>query len=192
MQSLNNLTLDALCLKTPATSQCSEQAEPREVEMRLENVQHSQSISLVSTDVVSPSYSEKQLQGAVPPLVDRRKFPRFKAGNELLCVSDDYAGQILDISPIGLAFQLVKFHPTAIKVAAMPEPRQSEKLNILHAGPFSFFIMKNLQVTELHDRKTGLLYPGNAEIVNYRRGVRFAVPLAEKEFDALQPYLAVA
>lgn len=52
--------------------------------------------------------------------------------------------------------------------------------------------MKNLRVNELHDRATGLLYPGNAAIVNYRRGVGFAVPLTAKEFEALQPYLAAA
>lgn len=160
--------------------------------MRLENVQHSTNIRIVSSAVALASHGEMQPQGTLSSLADRRRSPRFRVGNELLCVSDDYAGQILDISPTGLAFQLVKFRPTSAKVSSMPQPRQSEKLNILHAGPLSFFIMKNLQVKGLHDLATGLLYPGNAEIVNYRRGVSFAVPLAEKEFDALHPYLAVA
>lgn len=153
---------------------------------------YSTSINLDSSAVDSSSHGDMQLQRALTPLAERRRFPRFKVGNELICVSDDYAGQILDISPTGLAFQLVKFRPTSTKVASMPQPRQSEKLNILHAGPFSFFIMKNLEVKGLHDRETGLLYPNNADIVNYRRGVSFALPLADNEFDALQPYLAVA
>lgn len=142
--------------------------------------------------VPPPSRDNMQPHGALSPLADRRKTPRFKVGNELLCVSNDYSGQILDISPTGMAFALVKLRTTSTNAAPMHQPCQSERLNILHAGPASFSIMKNLQVNKLHDRATGLLYPGNADIVNYRRGVCFAVRFTEKEFEALQPYLAAA
>lgn len=157
-----------------------------------DQAQHSTTIRLVLAGIASPSGEDRQPQEALPPVADRRKSPRFKVGNELLCVSDDYAGQILDISPTGMAFALVKFRLHATNAAPMHQPCQSERLNILHAGPLSFFIMKNLQVNEWHDRSTGLLYPGNAALVNYRRGVGFAVPLTAKEFAALQPYLAAA
>ena len=160
--------------------------------MRLEEAQHSTTIRLVLSAVDSPSHGEMQLHEASPPVADRRRFSRFKVGDELLCVSDCHAGQILDISPTGMAFQLVNFRLTSAKDSSTPQPcSQSEKLNILHAGPLSFYIMKNLEIKESHDRTTGLLYPGNATIVTYRRGVSFAVPLAEREFDALQPYLSM-
>ncbi len=154
--------------------------------------QHSPNIRLVMPARDAPAGEGVQPREALPLLADRRKSPRFKVGDKLLCVSDDYSGQILDISPTGMAFQLVKFRPNATDGAPMHQPCQSERLNILHAGPLSFFIMKNLRVKDLHDRATGLLYPGNADIVNYRRGVGFAVPLTDHEFEALQPYLAVA
>lgn len=142
--------------------------------------------------VTAPSCADMQPQEALPALADRRKSPRFKVGNELLCAAEDYAGQILDISPTGMAFALVKFRPTSTNAAPMQQPCKNERLNILHAGPLSFIIMKNLQANKLYDRSTGLLYPGNADIVNFRRGVGFAVPLTCSEFEALQPYLAVA
>lgn len=157
-----------------------------------EQARHSTTIRVVLSAVAIPSCGDKQRREALPPLADRRKFPRFKVGNDLLCVSDDYSGLIMDISSAGMAFQLVKFRLPSPNAALMQPSCQSERLHILHAGPLSFFIMKNLRVNELHDRATGLLYPGNGDIVNYRRGVGFAVPFTAKEFEALQPYLAAA
>lgn len=158
--------------------------------MRLENIPPSTKNRLVSPSFASPAYGEVQPRESLPPVADRRRYPRFKVGDELLCVSDYCAGQILDISPTGMAFQLVNFSLKSAKDAAISSPLQCEQLSILHTGPLSFFIMKNLQVKESHDRTTGLLYPGNPQIKTYRRGVGFAVPLAAKEFDALQPYLS--
>jgi hypothetical protein len=158
-----------------------------------DQVQHSPNIRLMLSAVARPVEKGKQPQRVLPLLADRRKSPRFKVGNKLICVSDNYAGQILDISPTGLAFQLVKFlSQKATSSAPMHQPSTSERLNILHAGPLSFSIMKNLRISKLHDRATGLLYPGNADIVNYRRGVGFAVPITDNEFETLRPYLAVA
>lgn len=134
---------------------------------------------------------EVKYQCIFPPLADRRQHPRFKVGNELLCISDYTAGQILDISPTGMAFKLVNFSLRSANDSSSQAPLQCKKLSILHAGPLSFFIMKDLNIKESHDKTTGLLYPGNGNIKTYRRGVGFAEPLAAKEFEALQPYLAV-
>lgn len=129
-------------------------------------------------------------QKTLPLTIERRRFPRYRLGNGLLCVSDYYAGQIMDISPTGMAFHLVNFTMPPAKATLLHLPLQSGNVSILHAGPLSYFIMKNLRVKETHDLATGLLYPGNANIMTFRRGVSFAEPLADGEFDTLHPYLA--
>lgn len=158
--------------------------------MQQQNVQHPIPNRYVFPVVDVPQIVRSQRKEFVTPLADRRKFPRFKVADELLCVSDYSAGQILDISPTGMAFQVVNFSLNSAKDSPIQPPLQCEKLSILHTGPLSFFIMKNLLVKESHDRTTGLLYPGNSNIRTYRRGVGFAVPLATTVFDSLQPYLA--
>lgn len=119
--------------------------------------------------------------------VERRQTRRYQVQGRLLSVCEFYAGQILNISRTGLAFQIVHFLPTAGGKAGH-HPLRSDKLDILSPG-LSGYYFRNLQVKTIWDLNVGRLYPENDSIIAFRRSVQLVEPLRNDQLESLQRYL---
>ncbi len=118
--------------------------------------------------------------------VERRRARRYQIQGRLLSVCAYYAGQILDISRTGLAFQIVYFLKEAGGKA--DGPLKSDTLDILSPGLTGYFF-RDLPVQTVCDLSLGQLYPENDAIIAYRRSVRLAEPLRKDQLLSLQRYL---
>lgn len=119
--------------------------------------------------------------------IERRRVRRYRVQGRLLSICKSYAGQILDISRCGLAFQIVHFLPHA-GGKGKAHPRQSARLDILSPGLSGYFF-RDLPVKTISDLNLGRLHPENDGIIAYRRSVQLLEPLGIDQLLLLERYL---
>ena len=123
-------------------------------------------------------------------LADRRTSRRFRVKNRLLAVCETYSGEIFDISRSGLSFRIAHVRKEEEKIARRVKPSPSRTVDIFSPGSCRH-LFKDLEIGVVFDRYAGPFYSDNGRILQFRRGIRFAVELTESQMEALMPYLGI-
>jgi len=110
--------------------------------------------------------------------------------NRLLAVCETYSGEIFDISRSGLSFRIAHVRKEEEKIARRVKPSPSRTVDIFSPGSCRH-LFKDLEIGVVFDRYAGPFYSDNGRILQFRRGIRFAVELTESQMEALMPYLGI-
>lgn len=122
-------------------------------------------------------------------VADRRTARRFRVKERLLAVCDSYAGEIYDFSRSGFSFRIVHVRKEEKKTGRRVKPSPSRTVDIFSPGG-CLHLFRDLDIEVVSDRYTGPLYTDNGRILQFRRGVRFAVDLTDDQMKNLLPYLS--
>lgn len=106
----------------------------------------------------------------------------------LLAVCEYYSGQIFDLGASGFSFRIAHFRDAGKTLLRGSHLHPSRHVAILAPGSCQH-LLKSLKVEAMFDRFLGPLYDDSSRIMLYRRQVRLATALKDREMDLLWPYL---
>ena len=149
--------------------------------------------------VTSPLSLERELplQNGIPywdvlgGREDRRIAKRYRIKRPLLAVCEFYSGEILDFSRSGFSYRIAHIRPDEEAIKRVITAHRSRFVDIFSQG-LCRHLIKDLKIDEVFDLYAGPLYTDNGRIVQFRRGVRLAADLTERQMNNLLPYLTSA